>query len=400
MKSHLARKTAVLLLLMTVALMNFRLTGRSEAQGLITIGLEPAVLQVTQGEVFNITVYMTNLENVFGVEFTVSWDPTVLECIGMEEILYHNVTPPEEWGNIWKIRHVVADDYIWYAYTWMDMTSAFEKGYAPISGNHTVATITLNATAPVGSTYLRFEYILLGDPDYQPIIWYEDSEFKKGECRLVESSILVGNPPPVINILSPSPNILYTTSDIDLIFTVNEETSWISYSIDGQSNVTIEGNCTISVGDGAHTLTIYASDPEGNVGATSVEFKVDALPPVASFTYSPEEPKAEKIFGTYKWNMTFNASSSYDLATKIVSYQWDFGDGTQATGVVVSHLFRAPGTYNVTLAVIDVVNHVGTNTVTITIPAPPIEIPWGLVTIILIPVVWIIALALLFIKQK
>jgi hypothetical protein len=37
----------------------------------------------------------------------------------------------------------------------------------------------------------------------------------------------------------------------------------------------------------------------------------------------------------------------------IASYQWDFGDGTQDSGVTTTHVFNAPGNYTVTLTVED-----------------------------------------------
>jgi len=75
---------------------------------------------LTPNSTFTIAIKLENVPlnaNLVGVQFTVSWDSAVLECIGMEEVLYHNVTPPEEWGNIWKLLHVVADDHVEYAYT-------------------------------------------------------------------------------------------------------------------------------------------------------------------------------------------------------------------------------------------------------------------------------------------
>jgi PKD repeat protein len=54
-----------------------------------------------------------------------------------------------------------------------------------------------------------------------------------------------------------------------------------------------------------------------------------------------------------KVTITFDASHSYDKDGTIVSYKWDFGDGTTATGMVVSHTFTAFGNYRVTLTVTD-----------------------------------------------
>ncbi len=49
----------------------------------------------------------------------------------------------------------------------------------------------------------------------------------------------------------------------------------------------------------------------------------------------------------------FDASDSYDIDGEIVSYEWDFGDGTVAQGIAAEHTYTAPGTYEVTLTVTD-----------------------------------------------
>jgi len=64
--------------------------------------------------------------------------------------------------------------------------------------------------------------------------------------------------------------------------------------------------------------------------------------PVASFTYT-----------TKGLAVTFDASSSYDPDGAIISWQWKFGDATEGMGEVITHIYSASGTYNVTLMVID-----------------------------------------------
>ena len=49
----------------------------------------------------------------------------------------------------------------------------------------------------------------------------------------------------------------------------------------------------------------------------------------------------------------FDASASFDIDGEIVSYDWNFGDGTAAQGIAVQHTYSAPGTYEVTLTVTD-----------------------------------------------
>jgi len=72
----------------------------------------------------------------------------------------------------------------------------------------------------------------------------------------------------------------------------------------------------------------------------------EGQPPVASFTYSPENPVVTT-------EIAFDASSSYDPDGEIVSYDWDFGDGNSAEGEVVAHAYPEPRTYTVTLTITD-----------------------------------------------
>lgn len=68
--------------------------------------------------------------------------------------------------------------------------------------------------------------------------------------------------------------------------------------------------------------------------------------PVANFVYSPQLPGINQA-------ITFNASSSYDSYGSIVSYLWNFGDGTTATIIAPQHTYTIPGNYSVSLKVTD-----------------------------------------------
>src|SRR5438093_11968823 len=64
--------------------------------------------------------------------------------------------------------------------------------------------------------------------------------------------------------------------------------------------------------------------------------------------------------------VTFTGSGS-DLGGTVVSYSWDFGDGTSATGATVSHIHTAPGRYTATLTVMDDRGARGTDSALVTI---------------------------------
>lgn len=74
--------------------------------------------------------------------------------------------------------------------------------------------------------------------------------------------------PPAISIVSPE-NKTYTVNSVSLRFTVSETTLWIKYSLDGQANVTITEDITLSgLADGVHSITVYAQDTDGQTGTS------------------------------------------------------------------------------------------------------------------------------------
>ena len=56
-------------------------------------------------------------------------------------------------------------------------------------------------------------------------------------------------------------------------------------------------------------------------------------------------------------------------------YSWDFGDGANATGKIVSHIYLENGTYNVTLTVWDKENATNTTWIIITVGIRPKPLP-------------------------
>ena len=73
---------------------------------------------------------------------------------------------------------------------------------------------------------------------------------------------------PNISLLSPETKV-YNMSILSLNFTVDEPVSQFSFSLDGQKNVTVSGNTTLTdLPYGEHNITVYATDEVGNIGAS------------------------------------------------------------------------------------------------------------------------------------
>jgi hypothetical protein len=77
----------------------------------------------------------------------------------------------------------------------------------------------------------------------------------------------------------------------------------------------------------------------------TITVRENALP-TANFTISPDSVKiGETVY--------FNGSLSSDPDGRIVSWEWNFGDGTTAKGSTTSHSYATAATYSVSLKVID-----------------------------------------------
>lgn len=68
--------------------------------------------------------------------------------------------------------------------------------------------------------------------------------------------------------------------------------------------------------------------------------------PSLMMNFQPSQPKP-------KDEVTFSAAGSYDTDGYIVSYLWNFGDGTKGKGETVKHTYKMEGTYLVILTATD-----------------------------------------------
>jgi parallel beta-helix repeat protein len=186
-----------------------------------------------------------------------------------------------------------------------------------------------------------------------PVSYYGQVE---GNVPLVQRDVTKPFPdimPPTITLLSPQ-NVTYTTTSIPLTFTVDEATSWISYSLDNQANVTITGNTTLTdLSEGTHYITVYANDTSGNMGASETVYFTISLPygPKAKFTVTPETAKVGELVKFDASNSLSGWNGTHNMP--ITEYRWDFGDGNRTTTStpIIHHRFSHSGIYYVTLTV-------------------------------------------------
>ena len=121
---------------------------------------------------------------------------------------------------------------------------------------------------------------------------------------------------------------------------------------------------------GDFVVTLNVTDNAGLSASVSKTIHVNA-PPVAAFTISTGIGK----IGT---PVFFDASASRDPDGDPLNYSWSFGDGSYATGKIVSHVFATQGQYLIVLVVSDPYTGVSTSTYLAVVPpkSPTAVIAW------------------------
>jgi len=118
---------------------------------------------------------------------------------------------------------------------------------------------------------------------------------------------------------------------------------------------------------GTYVVTLTVTDDRGQSASLSKSVSVlGTTDPKADFVVSPSAPLVgDKVF--------FNgATSTASVGRSLVQYDWDFGTGVQASGMLASHVYTKPGEYTVVLTVTDDAGNKGSTSkkVTISLPTP------------------------------
>ncbi|MFC2039272.1 PKD domain-containing protein, partial [Chloroflexota bacterium] len=106
------------------------------------------------------------------------------------------------------------------------------------------------------------------------------------------------------------------------------------------------------------TLTVGEGDGDSDTATQSIVVSAPNEPPVADAGSDQSANEGDTV--------AFDGSSSSDDGT-IVSYEWDFDDGSSGAGETTSHVYADNGTYTVTLTVTDNNEATDTDAATVTI---------------------------------
>jgi hypothetical protein len=153
------------------------------------IRIEPENVTVKKDDVFTVNLTIENVPadpGIVGIQFSLIWDPAILTALKLTEVVFHEVTPPAEYDNIWQLQNIISEGQAEYAYTWLDANRARVGGYLPIYGNHTVATIEFKALSE-GTTSLGLWTLIVADPNGERLGYvYFDSTVNVIDCVVAD----------------------------------------------------------------------------------------------------------------------------------------------------------------------------------------------------------------------
>ncbi len=187
---------------------------------------------------------------------------------------------------------------------------------------------------------------------------------------------------PTITITSPANGEILNSTSVTVTGTASDDVAVakVELSTDGTTWVLATGTTswsgTVTLAEGANTIFARATDSSGNMATVSIAVTVDTVKPTAD---AGEDQRTDA--GAMA---SFDASASSDDVA-IVSYEWDFGDGTTGTDQTTTHIYTDPGTYTVTLTVRDAAGNADTDVLIVTVetepvnPIPPEVVTFGVV---------------------
>lgn len=219
----------------------------------------------------------------------------------------------------------------------------------------------------VRETVVRHAY---GKPGlYNVVLEVRDDSGSTSAASIDETRVFVNDPPTA----NAGPGIYTTNGEVTLDGSMSEDRDGkiIRHTWDFGDGSTGGGQNPVHVyrSPGVYTVRLTVTDDSGTSSAT------DSDETAVSINHPPIADAGPDLTGIPGRALRFNGSASVDPDGKIVSHDWDFGDGTSGSEETVSHAYEKPGAYDVLLTVRDESGHeqaVGYDHASVRINHPPV----------------------------
>jgi PKD repeat protein len=329
------------------------------------LGLNPSnYVAHSVGENFTINIVVTDVQNLWSWCVGISWDPTVLSLIG---------NPLE--GPFLKAKGQTLFLPLPAINGTIKELSSTLLSFASASGSGVLATLDFNITKEtVESPITLFNTSLLAPlpatGGTNPSI---DHQVENATVTLVLGKAPVANAGQDQTVNQGIQVVLNgsKTSSSDS----NANYTW---SFKDGTQKTLQGmivNYTFNT-PGIYNVMLTVQDSYGNSTDTTKITVRDTTPPVPKISIqgysSGQTIPAQQL-------ITFDGSGSTDLYSNIQYYAWEMGDGSASiNGNPIVHAYSNPGTYNVTLTVVDAAGNNATATMTVGVIADTTTSPASL----------------------
>ncbi|MCW4055189.1 MAG: hypothetical protein NWE82_00230 [Candidatus Bathyarchaeota archaeon] len=260
-------KTISLLLVLTILLGSKASTsGNAQTEPVTTVRFTPSSLNVEPNQTFTLAAVVEDVVDLVGFDIQFSWDTARLAFINHTLTVpvetYLNPVAPSPYAGI-------LHDPVFTVHDGLDVAagtywgSVAKLGTNGFTGDGTILIITFRALDQLGSTHLQFTNHDMVAPEAQPI-----------SHNAVDGVVSIWRIH--VSIISPL-NQTYSLNSVPLTLSLSKPVDQVEYSLDGQANVTVTENITLSgLSDGSHRLRAYARDSAGNTGASDlVYFTID-----------------------------------------------------------------------------------------------------------------------------
>jgi len=190
---------------------------------------------------------------------------------------------------------------------------------------------------------------------YKAKLTVKDNEGKQdtAEVTIKVKSKPTPNRPPVAKIVSPDHGDQFKVGE-DISFeacnSYDPDGEIVSYEWKfGDGSTSSKKNTSHSYDEaGTYEVCLKVKDDDGATDRECIKIKIirEKRKPVAKV-------KANPISGRVPLVVRFDGSDSYDPDGKIVSYDWEFGNGRTGQGKKIGYAYLKPGTYTAVLTVTD-----------------------------------------------
>lgn len=326
------------------------------------VSINPASQTVSAGESVVVTVNCSPERPVKGFEFKLSFDPLILQATSVSEgnffggytTFFNPGTINNQAGTIINVYDLIV-------------------GPGNVTTNGSFVSITFTAGSVSGTTALTLYGVQLTNETQ-----YINVNVISGSVTVVGGSAPPNNPPPN-GPSSPPPaenkppfppmkpagptlievgtTYVYNCSAFDPDGDrVRLRFDWGDGALSNWSGL-VSLNTSVSFSYTWHNVSTYAvraiaSDEKGLNSSWSAPLTV-IVSAAAAGNSTPVATFVIPSNVTSNQTVLFNASGSIDSDGVIISYLWDFGDGTRGTGETPTHVYRSPGHYTVILTVTD-----------------------------------------------